>query len=168
MILQKSPGAKISAIDLSQDMLRIASEKPALRDVTFLEGDLRGEWPDGHYDAVVSALCLHHVSADERAAVVKRAFEVLSPGGRFVCGDVFMGRSDWEERLFTARWLRGMKDAGMPEDVVAGMDAARNERRSELRPVPWFCDMLENAGFDRVTVPFTAGFVGLVVGFMPE
>jgi hypothetical protein len=61
-----------------------------------------------------------------------------------------------------------MKDAGMPDDVVAGMDEARNERRPGLRPVPWFCSVLEKAGFDRGTVPFTAGFVGLVVGFMPE
>jgi len=168
MILEKSPDAKISGIDLSREMLRIASEKPALRNVNFIEGDLRGPWPARPHDAVVSALCLHHVSADERAAVVKRVFEALSPGGRFICGDVFVGRSEWEEQLFTARWLRGMKQAGMPDDVVAGMDAARNERRSELRPISWFYNVLEKAGFDRVTIPFTCGFVGLVVGFVPD
>jgi tRNA (cmo5U34)-methyltransferase len=168
MILEKFPDAKITGIDISQEMLRVASEKPALRNVMFINGDLRGPWPDGPYDTVVSVLCLHHVSAAERAAVAKRVYEVLSPGGRFVCGDVFVGRSEWEEQLFTARWLRGMKDAGMPDDVVAGMDAARNERRPELRPVPWFCSVLENAGFERVTVPFTAGFVGQVVGFVSE
>lgn len=168
MILEKSPEARITGIDISQDMLHIASEKHELRSVNFIEGDLRSPWPDGPYDAIVSALCLHHVSADERAEVINRAFQALSPGGRFICGDVFRGESDWEEGIYTANWLRGMRDAGIPADVVEGMNSARNERRPELRPVPWFRDVLVKAGFIQVTVPVTAGFVGLVVGFSPE
>jgi tRNA (cmo5U34)-methyltransferase len=168
MILGRFPGAEVTGIDLSQDMLRIASGKHALRGVKFIEGDLRDAWPEGPYDAVVTSLCIHHVSPGERAEVVRRAHDALSPGGRFVCGDVFRGETDWEERILTANWLRGMKAAGVPDDVIRGMASARNGRLPELRPVSWFRERLRDAGFSRVMVPFTAGFVGLVVGFVSE
>ncbi len=167
-ILERSTGAEITGIDLSPDMLRIASEKPALRNVHFIAGDLRNAWPAGPYDTVVTSLCIHHVSADERATVVKRAYEALSPGGWFVCGDVFRGESDWEEEIFMDHWLQGMKKAGIPGEVIRGMNAARKERLPELRPVSWFRNVLLETGFSRVIVPFTAGFVGLVVGFKGE
>jgi tRNA (cmo5U34)-methyltransferase len=168
MILERFPGAEVTGIDLSPDMLRIASGKHALRGVKFIEGDLRDAWPAGPYDAVVTSLCIHHVSSGERAEVVKRAHDALSPGGRFVCGDVFRGETDWEERILTANWLRGMNAAGVPDDVVRGMASARNGRLPELCPVSWFRERLRDAGFPRVMVPFTAGFVGLVVGFTEE
>jgi tRNA (cmo5U34)-methyltransferase len=166
-ILERSPCAEITGIDLSPDMLRIASEKPALRGVHFIAGDLRDAWPAGPYDAVVTSLCIHHVSAAERATVVKRAYKALSPGGRFVCGDVFRGESDWEEEIFMEHWLRGMKKAGMSDEVISGMTSARNERLPELRTVSWFRNILRETGFSQVMAPFTAGFVGLVVGFKP-
>jgi tRNA (cmo5U34)-methyltransferase len=168
MILGRFPGAEVTGIDLSPDMLRIASGKHALRDVKFIEGDLRDAWPPGPYDAVVTSLCIHHVSPGDRAGVVRRARDVLFPGGRFVCGDVFRGETDWEERILTANWLRGMHHAGVPDEVISGMAAARKERMPELRPVSWFRERLTDAGFSRVMVPFTAGFVGLVVGFREE
>ena len=164
-ILERSPGAEITGIDLSPDMLRIASEKPALRGVHFIAGDLRDAWPAGPYDTVVTSLCIHHVSADERASVVKRAYEALSPGGRFVCGDVFRGESDWEETIFMEHWLSGMRKSGIPGEVIRGMNVARKERLPELRPVSWFRNVLLETGFSRVMIPFTTGFVGLVVGF---
>jgi tRNA (cmo5U34)-methyltransferase len=168
MILDRFPGTEVAGIDLSPEMLHIASAKPALRGVKFIEGDLRDAWPPGPYDAVVTSLCIHHVSPEERAGVVRRAHDVLSPGGRFVCGDVFRGETDWEERILSDNWLRGMKAAGVPEEAISGMAAARKERMPELRPVSWFRESLLDAGFPRVMVPFTAGFVGLVVGFREE
>jgi tRNA (cmo5U34)-methyltransferase len=168
MILDRFPGAEVTGIDLSPEMLRIASGKPALRDVKFIEGDLRDAWPAGPYDAVVTSLCIHHVSPGERAEVVRRARDALSPGGRFVCGDVFRGETNWEEQILTANWLRGMKTAGIPDDAMRGMTTARKERLPELRPVSWFREIIRDAGFSRVMVPFTAGFVGLVVGFTTE
>jgi tRNA (cmo5U34)-methyltransferase len=162
MILDRFPGTEVAGIDLSPEMLHIASAKPALRGVKFIEGDLRDAWPPGPYDAVVTSLCIHHVSPEERAG------DVLSPGGRFVCGDVFRGETDWEERILSDNWLRGMKAAGVPEEAISGMAAARKERMPELRPVSWFRESLLDAGFPRVMVPFTAGFVGLVVGFREE
>lgn len=168
MILARSPGAWITGIDLSPDMLRVASDKHELRNVDFIEEDLRSAWPYGPYDAIVTSLCLHHVSPEDRAEVMKRACKALSPGGRFICGDIFCGETDWEEQVFTANWLQAMKKTGVPDNMINGMTASRNERRPELRPISWFRNVLIEAGFSRGTTPFTAGFVGLVVGFAPE
>ena len=46
--------------------------------------------PD-HYDAVVSTYAIHHLTADEKAAPAGAAAARMSPGGRFVVGDLMVG-----------------------------------------------------------------------------
>lgn len=44
--------------------------------------------PDGPFDLVVSALTVHHLDGAGKADLFARAATVLSPGGRFVLGDL--------------------------------------------------------------------------------
>mgnify|MGYP005835234165 CR=1 FL=1 len=168
MVRQECPGAEITGIDLSPEMLCMAAAKPELRRVRLLAQDLRDAWPVGRYDAIVTSLCLHHVSREDRFAVVRRALGALSPGGRFICGDIFRAEDAREEEMQREIWCRGMKRRGAPDDVIRGMVAQREKNMPAFTTVPEFRDMLTASGFDRAVVPFTAGFVGLVVGFAGE
>ncbi|MDD2473292.1 MULTISPECIES: class I SAM-dependent methyltransferase [unclassified Methanoculleus] len=165
MIREECPGAEITGIDLSPEMLKKAAAKPELAEVRFLAQDLRDAWPEGRYDAIVTSLCLHHVSKEERVLVARRALRALSPGGRFICGDIFRARHDWEEEIQREIWCRNMKRGRAPDDVVRGMIAQREANMPGFTTVSEFQDMLTESGFDRATVPFTSGFVGLAVGF---
>jgi tRNA (cmo5U34)-methyltransferase len=44
--------------------------------------------PDGRFDLVVSALCVHHLAGAGKAELFERVAGALSAGGRFVLGDV--------------------------------------------------------------------------------
>ncbi|MGB4234845.1 MAG: class I SAM-dependent methyltransferase [Methanoregulaceae archaeon] len=167
MILGRYPDVEITAIDLSPEMLAIASEKPGLGRARFLVQDLRDSWPQECYDAVVTSLCLHHVPREDRIAVAKRAAQALAPDGRFICGDIFRAKEDWEERLLVEAWCRGMRLAGTPDDVIRGMIAQRAKHLPTFTTVAEFRDIVARSGFNRAAIPFTSGFVGMVVGFSP-
>jgi len=57
-----------------------------------------------------------------------------------------------------------MRQGGASDDVITGMIAQREKNMPGFTTVFWFRDMLVESGFTRATVPFTAGFFGLVVG----
>jgi tRNA (cmo5U34)-methyltransferase len=44
--------------------------------------------PEGRFDLVASALCVHHLRAAEKQDLFMRIHAVLAPGGRFVLADV--------------------------------------------------------------------------------
>lgn len=167
MMLDRCPDAEITAIDLSPEMLSMASEKSSLEGVRFLERDLRDSWPQKRFDAVVTSLCLHHVPYEDRVMVSRRAAGTLAADGRFICGDIFRAEEDWEERLLMEIWCRGMKEGGASDDVIRGMIAQRAKHLPTFTTVGEFRDMLVKSGFDRAVIPFVSGFVGLVVGFAP-
>lgn len=97
--------------------------------------------------------------------VARRALQALSPGGRFICGDIFRAGDDREEQMQREIWCRGMKRGGASDDVIRGMVAQREKHISTFTTVSEFREILVESGFGRAAVPFTSGFVGLVVGF---
>jgi tRNA (cmo5U34)-methyltransferase len=164
MVRATYPAAEITGIDLSKEMLCMASAKPGLRGVTMIEGDIRGEWPAGWFDAIISTLCLHHLGPEERNAIMMRACKALNPGGRFICGDILQAGEEWEEELRMESWGKAMKYAGASDKVVVEMMSQRKNRRPSLFTVYQFRENMKKAGFSHVSVPFNAGFIGMVVG----
>ncbi|MDH7510678.1 MAG: class I SAM-dependent methyltransferase [Methanolinea sp.] len=164
MLRRACPSAAIDAIDISEEMVLAARRKKDLSDVTFFVRDLRDTWPEKPYDAIVTSLCLHHVPEADRIRVAARASQALEPGGRFLCGDIFRAKTPWEEDLITCSWKKSMEQARVPPAVIGGMLRERRERLPRLATVSGFAGSIRNAGFFRVWVPFTAGFVGLIIG----
>jgi enediyne biosynthesis protein CalE5 len=80
------PGGKVTAVDISPEMLDLARQRAAslgLTNIEFLEG--RAEElpvPTGRFDAVLASLSLMYVI--DRAAAAREIARILRPGGRFV------------------------------------------------------------------------------------
>ncbi|RDI68943.1 class I SAM-dependent methyltransferase [Nocardia pseudobrasiliensis] len=86
-VLAEYPDARLVGIDASVKMLRHA--RAALPEGTVLwVGRLQGRLPEGPFDLAVSALAVHHLDGDEKAALFRRVAAGLAPGGRFVLGDI--------------------------------------------------------------------------------
>ncbi|MEO6857021.1 MAG: Sua5/YciO/YrdC/YwlC family protein [Solirubrobacteraceae bacterium] len=84
----RHPDAELVGIDESHAMLDAARERLSDRPVDLRVARLQGELPQGPFDLVVSALCVHHLDAGEKQDLFARVRAVLAPGGRFVLGDV--------------------------------------------------------------------------------
>lgn len=128
------PAGKVYGLDMTEEMLALANEnrqKAGADNVEFLKGEIEHiPLPDNSVDVVISN-CVINLSAD-KSRVLREAFRVLKPGGRFAVSDVVTrGEILPEIRKSVLLWV----------GCVAG---ALDE--SEYR------NKLESAGFEQVDV----------------
>jgi len=131
------PTGKAYGLDMTDEMLALAQEnqrKAGVQNVEFLRGEIESiPLPDNSVDVIISN-CVINLSAD-KDRVLREAFRVLKPGGRFAVSDIVVrGEVPHEIRKSVELWVGCM--AGALEE---------SEYLSKLR----------QAGFETVSVEAT-------------
>lgn len=128
------PTGKAYGLDMTDDMLALANEnkrKAGIENVEFLKGEIENiPLPENSVDVVISN-CVINLSSD-KGRVLREAFRVLKPGGRFAVSDVVTrGEVNAEIRKSVLLWV----------GCIAGA-LAENEYREKLG----------TAGFEQIEI----------------
>ena len=131
------PTGKAFGLDMTDDMLALAernAEEAGVTNVEFLRGHIEAiPLPSNSVDVIISN-CVINLSGDKQT-VLKEAFRVLKPGGRFAVSDVVVqGELPADVKQSMELWV----------GCVAGA-LSDNE----------FVSLLEKAGFENPSVEFT-------------
>jgi len=131
------PAGKAYGLDMTDDMLALAREnqrKAGVANVEFLKGEIEAiPLPDETVDVVISN-CVINLSGD-KPKVLREAFRVLKPGGRFAVSDVVV-------------------QGTMPESVRANMELWAGCIAGALEEAE-YRRLLAEAGFTGVGVEVT-------------
>ncbi len=128
------PAGKAYGLDMTDEMLALAREnqrKAGVENVEFLKGEIENiPLPDHSVDVVISNCVINLSSNKDR--VLREAFRVLKPGGRFAVSDVVVrGEVPGEVRRSMEMWV----------GCIAG---ALQDRE--------YVDKLASAGFEGVDI----------------
>jgi len=121
------PTGKAYGLDMTDDMLALARENQKQADVTnveFLKGEMENiPLPDNSVDVIISN-CVINLSAD-KDRVLREAFRVLKPGGRFAVSDVVVRGSVPEEvRKSMLLWVGCIAGALEESEYIAKLTGA--------------------------------------------
>ncbi len=85
-ILNNNPSVKITAADLTYEMMSVGKERTGGKVIDWCQADAQNlPFPDSTFDAVTSGFLARNVP--DIAAMFKEQVRVLKPGGRVVCLD---------------------------------------------------------------------------------
>jgi SAM-dependent methyltransferase len=131
------PSGKVYGLDMTDEMLALAREnqrKAGATNVEFLEGTIESiPLPDNVIDVIISN-CVINLSGD-KDAVLREAFRVLKPGGRFAVSDVVVrGDVPVEVRRSMELWVGCIAGALEEREFAAKLRAAGF---SDVEIEPW-------------------------------
>src|SRR5271156_4674319 len=121
------PTGKAYGLDMTDEMLALANEnkkKAGVDNVEFLKGEIESiPLPDNSVDVVISN-CVINLSSD-KDRVLREAFRVLKPGGRFAVSDVVTrGEMLPEIRKSVLLWVGCIAGALEENDYLAKLKRA--------------------------------------------
>ncbi|MGK2934321.1 MAG: arsenite methyltransferase [Gemmatimonadaceae bacterium] len=130
------PTGKVYGLDMTDGMLALANEnkrRAGATNVEFLKGEIESiPLPDASVDVIISN-CVINLSAD-KARVLREAFRVLKPGGRFAVSDVVVrGPVPAEVRRSMELWI-GCVAGALEESEYTSLLGAAGFEQIDIEP----------------------------------
>ncbi len=147
--------AKFHLIDVAQDMLHEAKANEILsaRNVKITCGDFRNlrtavDAAAGTYNLIISALAIHHLTADEKRDLFSQIFTLLPAGGIFLNADQALGETPEIEEIYRSHWLHAVKENNVSApELAAALERMKEDKMDTLtNQLTW----LKQSGFSNV------------------
>lgn len=162
------PQAALTLVDGAPAMLAQARGRLEAADgapVAFVVGDLADPLPGAGFDAIVSALAIHHLDDAGKRALFARVLAALRPGGIFVNAEQVLGRTPAIEARYRA-WHRAQSArlGTTPEEWAAAEERMKVDQWATVADqLAW----LDAAGFSDADAPFVDHCFAVIVGRKP-
>jgi len=162
MVAEAHPSVQLTLLDGAPAMVERAAATLGPRAVAALVQDFGDGLPAGPFDAIVSALAIHHLDDAEKASLYARAHDVLRPGGVLVNAEQVLGATPALDALLR-RWHEREARALDASDAewAAAVERMRHDRCATADAQ---LEMLRAAGFEDVAVHFADGRFAVLAG----
>jgi len=153
-LVEKFPDARLTMIDVSENMLKLAWKRFERRPGTeYIVCDYSHSELGGPYDIVCSALSIHHLSPEDKRQLFGRIFSALKPGGMFVNADQADGETPYFRQRYLDYWNDFLRGGPMTKEQHAEILKRRDTLdRNEKLSVQ--LTSLAEAGFSDVDVVY--------------
>ena len=152
-ILDKYPKAKITMVDLSDEMMEKAKTNfAAYSDINYILADYMRHDFSEKFDLIISALSIHHLSHDDKRKLFNKCYAMLQGGGCFINADWVLSPSEYIESVNLNAFKEHHKKVGLSEKE-------REEAYKRMKhddPATLFDQLkwLQEAGFEHVDCIF--------------
>jgi len=146
------PNAKISCLDLAENMIELAQKKlgGAIEDCYVCGFD--DFVFDKKYDAAVSSLALHHLADDEdKKRFYRKIYDALNADGVFYNADVVLGSNDALQELYMAKWKAYMSKT-VSSDEIENRWLVNYKREDRPTYLTNHLNWLKDVGFGDIDV----------------
>ena len=139
-----NPTAKVTGIDLTEEMLSALKSKFSDKDVCLICGSYF-DVPFGEnvFDAAVSVESLHHFTKEEKIPLYEKLHKALKSDGYFILTDYF-ALSDEDETVFRNNLVQLRKEQGIDDDELYHYDTPLTVEHEK--------EALIEAGFSSVEI----------------
>ncbi len=162
-IRERFPDARLHLIDNAGSMLAQADRRFARDQEAFCQlGDYTTAAWGSSYDAIVSALSIHHLTDEAKRKLFLRVHAALKPGGIFINAEQILGPSAPLEEQTKTAWLAEVRALGATEEEVAASLLRQTEDRCATisDQLCW----MEEAGLKDVRCSFHEGRFAVLSG----
>ncbi|MCK9579930.1 MAG: class I SAM-dependent methyltransferase [Methanoregula sp.] len=119
-LLEKFPDARLTLMDISENMLDLAKKRFSSRPGTeYIICDYSRSELGGPYDIICSALSIHHLETEDKRRLFLRIYTALKPGGMFVNADQADGETPYFRERYLDYWNEFLKSGPMNDEQHA-------------------------------------------------
>ncbi|WP_235816473.1 class I SAM-dependent methyltransferase [Bacillus massilinigeriensis] len=150
-VKEKFPKAKISLIDLSENMIDIARERFKMDDqIEYIIADYTKYEFTHKFDFVISSLSIHHLTDEEKRKLYQKVYSILNRDGIFINADQVLGSTPFLDSLYKNDWKNKINSSGLTkEELQAAYERTKLDKMATLEnQLLW----LKEAGFTDVDV----------------
>lgn len=113
---KECPSAEYILVDIANEMLEISRKRFAGIDkVNHIVLDYTSKLPEGDFDAIISALSIHHLEDIQKEELFNRIYNKLPMGGVFVNYDQFCAGTAIMNKWFDSYWEKQLFNSGLTE-----------------------------------------------------
>ena len=164
-IVERVPSAKLHLLDASSEMLQQAASRLANWQPQITVQSLNADLPIGPFDAIVSALAIHHLNDAEKRRLYGRILAELSPSGMFINAEQVSGRSKRLQNLIEAVHLDRARALGSSEAEIDG--AVQRMGYDQCATVSDQVAWLDEIGFEDAECLFRSFRFAVFAGWKP-
>jgi len=161
-VRERFPCAQLHLVDIASTMLDRARARLGTENIGYTVCDYGVEPIAGQWDAIVSALSIHHLNDSAKRDLFRRIHSALTSGGIFVNAEQVAGPIPDLTARYHQRWLEEIRELGATEREIS--DAEYRMREDQCSGVEDQLAWMREAGFADADCWFKDGRFAVMSG----